>query len=81
MAFVETFKKLAPTTRDDKSKPQCEDYSIRNKKRISNLKSIGNLIEKHETNILFIRLKQKGEILSGNSYNSIYTKNYINQKH
>jgi hypothetical protein len=55
-------------------------YKSKNKKRISNLKSIGNLIEKHETNILFIRLKQKGEILSGNSYNSIYTKNYINQK-
>ena len=37
VAFVETFKKLAPTTRDDKSKSQCEDYSIRNKQRISNV--------------------------------------------
>ena len=55
-------------------------YKSKNKKKVSNLESISNLIEKYKSNIIFIRLKQKAEIISGDSYNSIYTRDYINKK-
>ena len=55
-------------------------YKSKNEKKISNLESINNLIEKYKSNIIFIRLKQRQEIISGDSYNSIYTRDYINQK-
>ena len=55
-------------------------YKSKNIKKIANFDSINNLIEKYRSNIIFIRLKQKDEIISGDSYNSIYAKNYINRK-
>ena len=38
-------------------------YKSKNEKKVSNLESISNLIEKYKSNIIFIRLKQKEEII------------------
>ena len=55
-------------------------YNSKNVKVVNNFNSIDNLIEKYKSNIFFIRLKQKEEILKGDSYYTIQAKKHIERK-
>ena len=55
-------------------------YNTKNVKVVNNFNSINSLIEKYKSNILFIRLKQKEEILKGDSYYTIKAKKHVERR-